>query len=151
MAYVNDFFDPDYTWGLRRVYMCTIVERNCAEVIADLPIIFPLLRSLHAKAGSIMSRLGSLATGSGTKKGGSLSSGGSSSRPTTHPATIGSGEPRADRFGDFGTRGVGFQRSNIPAECSEDEIPLRERQPSGGVDTKRHDGSGMPRHENFYV
>ncbi|KAI3393930.1 hypothetical protein diail_3477, partial [Diaporthe ilicicola] len=85
------------------VYICTIVERNCAEVIADLPIIFPLLRSLHAKAGSIMSRLGSLATRSSTKKGESLGSDGSRNLPPIIPATIWSGEPRADRFGDFGT------------------------------------------------
>jgi hypothetical protein len=51
---VNDFFDPDISWALRKVYICTVVERNLAEFIADLPVIFPLLRSIHKKTVRVL-------------------------------------------------------------------------------------------------
>ncbi|RYP87151.1 hypothetical protein DL769_000610 [Monosporascus sp. CRB-8-3] len=56
VAFDGDFYDPDSTWALHNVYLCTIIERNLAEVIADLPASFAILRSVHKKAHTIVSR-----------------------------------------------------------------------------------------------
>ncbi|KUI60906.1 hypothetical protein VP1G_08123 [Cytospora mali] len=132
VAYVNDFFAADYSWALHRVYMCTIVERNFAEVIADLPAIFPLLRSLHTKAGGFFSRLSSRATRSGSK-----STSKYNTNPSAIPTNMSSGL-KADRFGDFGAYGMAMPLNNITVGCSEDEIPLREG-PSLRDDQNKYD------------
>ncbi|OTA94409.1 hypothetical protein M434DRAFT_394812 [Hypoxylon sp. CO27-5] len=49
LAFVDDFVDPDYSWSLRRVFVFALVERNMAEVIANLPALTPLLRSVYNK------------------------------------------------------------------------------------------------------
>ncbi|KJK80943.1 hypothetical protein H634G_03476 [Metarhizium anisopliae BRIP 53293] len=56
VAFDGDFYKPDFTWALYRVYLCTIVERNLAEVIADLPATFTLIRSVHNKTNAFWSR-----------------------------------------------------------------------------------------------
>ncbi|RYP22271.1 hypothetical protein DL765_001785 [Monosporascus sp. GIB2] len=56
VAFDGDFYDPDFTWALHTVYLCTVIERNLAEVIADLPASFAALRSVHRKAHTIISR-----------------------------------------------------------------------------------------------
>ncbi|KAF2794308.1 hypothetical protein K505DRAFT_224421, partial [Melanomma pulvis-pyrius CBS 109.77] len=48
-GFANDFFNPDLTWALYKVYLCTIIERNLAEIIADLPAIYPHLRNATKK------------------------------------------------------------------------------------------------------
>ncbi|CRG88353.1 hypothetical protein PISL3812_05383 [Talaromyces islandicus] len=45
-AFDNDFYNPDFTWALDKVYLCTIIERNLAEVIADLPASYATIRSV---------------------------------------------------------------------------------------------------------
>ncbi|KID96775.1 hypothetical protein MAJ_07288, partial [Metarhizium majus ARSEF 297] len=80
VAFDGDFYKPDFTWALYRVYLCTIVERNLAEVIADLPATFTLVRSVHNKTNALWSRgsrsgstvkasdhTGSVDSGSGSK------------------------------------------------------------------------------------
>lgn len=39
-----------------RVYLCTVVERNLAEVIADLPASFTIVRGAHRKTQTLLSR-----------------------------------------------------------------------------------------------
>lgn len=56
MAFDHDFYDPDFTWALQRLYLCTVVERNLAEVVADLPATFTIIRGLHHKGLSVLSR-----------------------------------------------------------------------------------------------
>ncbi|KAI0449202.1 hypothetical protein F5B21DRAFT_509398 [Xylaria acuta] len=41
VAYVKSFFAADFTWALPKVYLFTIFERNLAELIADLPAVYP--------------------------------------------------------------------------------------------------------------
>jgi hypothetical protein len=111
---VNDFFKPDVSWALRRVYLATIIERNVAQVIADLPVVFPLLRNMHRKARSL------------------FSSSANKSRATYHnsgTSTIGSKHKRFNRStgnSEFSRYGRQAQISAV-RPGSDDEIPLRER------------------------
>jgi hypothetical protein len=112
LAFVNDFFNRDISWALRRVYVCTIVERNLAEVIADLPVTFPLIRSMHQKAVTIITN--------GSRGTSNLEYG----RSTR--ATIGSerrlNNPQKGEFSAYGKHG---QFTTIQG-TSDDEIPLRD-------------------------
>ncbi len=56
LSFDSDFYNPDFTWALRNVYLCTVIERNMAEFIADLPATFALARGLHKKAQTVLSR-----------------------------------------------------------------------------------------------
>ncbi|KAM4065028.1 O-methyltransferase [Hirsutella rhossiliensis] len=56
VAFDGDFYNPDFTWALYRVYLCTVIERNMAEVIADLPASFTLLRGVQKKTQTLLSR-----------------------------------------------------------------------------------------------
>ncbi|ROW11901.1 hypothetical protein VPNG_04904 [Cytospora leucostoma] len=125
VAYVKDFFDADYSWALYRVYMCTIVERNFAEVIADLPTIFPLLRSLRSKAREFFSRLSSRTSRSG-------SNGQSARNHNTSPSEIPRirfNGPKTDRFGDFDLYGEDLRLNSNTVEYPEDVFPLRQTLP----------------------
>lgn len=117
VAFVNDFLHPDITWALRRVYVCTIIERNLAELIADLPTIFPLLRSMHKKGVTIMTH--NFRSSSTTKSG-------TYGRSTT--LTIGSSDQRyhASKRGEFAAYGKNGQFTTIQ-DGSDDEIPLRDQ------------------------
>ncbi|RYP08959.1 hypothetical protein DL764_001570 [Monosporascus ibericus] len=102
VAFDGDFYDPDFTWALHNVYLCTIIERNLAEVIADLPASFAVLRSVRRKAHTIISRGAHDSTKSYT------TSGQSGFRDKSFPKVS-----RGPQFSD-----------NEPA-YQEDEIPLR--------------------------
>lgn len=120
VSFVNDFFDPDVTWALRKVYICTIVERNLANLIADLPAIFQLLRK---KVVPMVSRLT-------TSKSNAYASG--TGRPLGGPAN--------SRYGALSGYGKHSQFSSTEQEYipgsdespdkrrrgSDDEIPLRD-------------------------
>ncbi|OTA88156.1 hypothetical protein M434DRAFT_34949 [Hypoxylon sp. CO27-5] len=56
VGFDGDFYDPDFTWALHNVYMCTVIERNIAEIIADLPANHNLFRNLHKKTQTVLSR-----------------------------------------------------------------------------------------------
>lgn len=49
LGFQREFFAADSSWELRNVWICTIVERNMANVIADLPAIYTLAHSWHRK------------------------------------------------------------------------------------------------------
>ncbi|KAI2601769.1 hypothetical protein GGR54DRAFT_634524 [Hypoxylon sp. NC1633] len=55
LGFVGDFYDPDFTWALHNVYICTIIERNIAEFIADLPAVFHIARNAHRMARGLLS------------------------------------------------------------------------------------------------
>jgi hypothetical protein len=55
-AFDNDFYNPDFTWALDKVYLCTIIERNLAEIIADLPASYVIIRGVSKKAKTLISR-----------------------------------------------------------------------------------------------
>ncbi|KAH8688696.1 hypothetical protein BGW36DRAFT_352691 [Talaromyces proteolyticus] len=55
-AFDNDFYNPDFTWALDKVYLCTIIERNLAEVIADLPASYAIIRGVSKKTKTLISR-----------------------------------------------------------------------------------------------
>ncbi|KAF2471482.1 uncharacterized protein BDR25DRAFT_261093 [Lindgomyces ingoldianus] len=114
VGFVNDFKDPDMSWALRRVYVCTIVERNLAEFIADLPAIFPLIRSMHKKVVTVITQ-GSR----GTSKSGSYG--------PTNSLTIGSEHKRLHngKRGKFAAYGPNGQFTTIH-DNSDDEIPLKD-------------------------
>jgi hypothetical protein len=63
---MDDFFDPDISWQLRRVYIAAILERLLAATIASLPLIYPLLRTGFTKAISVFSH--STPSGNGLSK-----------------------------------------------------------------------------------
>lgn len=128
MAFVNDFKDPDMSWALRRVYVCTIVERNFAEFIADLPAIFPLIRSMHNKAVAMITQ-------------GSLGTSNKGSHGQSSVLTIGSAHKRLHdvkrgRFAQYGDNG---QFTTICDE-SDQEIPLRDEPRRGSVVAKGNGG-----------
>ncbi|QLI68405.1 uncharacterized protein G6M90_00g049520 [Metarhizium brunneum] len=105
VAFDGDFYKPDFTWALYRVYLCTIVERNLANVIADLPATFTLVRSVHNKTNAFWSR-------------GSRS--GSTAKASDHTGSVDSGSK--------GFAGASARPANArPAyneDENEDEIPL---------------------------
>lgn len=147
MAYVKDFFKLDYSWALRRVYMCTIVERNFAQVIADLPAIFPLLRSLHMKAGGAFARLRSRSTP--TSSGGNWNSTKDSTNASVFQAR--SSDLQTDRTCDFGAYATDMTLNNITAaECSEDQMPLRDGSPHG-YNPWKHDSRRIRVHTSLHV
>ncbi|TGJ81755.1 hypothetical protein E0Z10_g7010 [Xylaria hypoxylon] len=51
VAYVRNFFAADFTWALPKVYLFTIFERNLAELIADLPAVYP---EIHRRYRQLM-------------------------------------------------------------------------------------------------
>jgi hypothetical protein len=55
-AFDNEFYNPDFTWALDKVYLCTIIERNLAEVIADLPASYAIIRGVSKKTKTLISR-----------------------------------------------------------------------------------------------
>ena len=116
VAYVNDFKDPDISWALRRVYLSTIVERNFAEVIADMPAIFQLVRSIHGRIRSMVMQ-GSRTTPSK-----------SGSQGQSGILTIGSAQKRLynAKRSSFAAYGDNGQFTTI-RDGSEDEIPLKDR------------------------
>ncbi|KAH0594227.1 hypothetical protein MHUMG1_08066 [Metarhizium humberi] len=107
VAFDGDFYKPDFTWALYRVYLCTIVERNLAEVIADLPATFTLIRSVHNKTNSFWSR-------------GSRS--GSTAKASDHTGSVDSGS------GSRAFAGASARPANARPvyneDKNEDEIPL---------------------------
>ncbi|EFY96806.2 hypothetical protein MAA_07619 [Metarhizium robertsii ARSEF 23] len=107
VAFDGDFYKPDFTWALYRVYLCTIVERNLAEVIADLPATFTLIRSVHNKTNAFWSR-------------GSRS--GSTAKASDHTGSVDSGS------GSKGFAGASARPANARPVYNEDEnkdeIPL---------------------------
>lgn len=118
---MNDFRDPDISWALRKVYLSTVVERNFAEVIADLPAIFQIARSIHRKVVTIITQ-GSRATSK------------TSSRGQSGILTIGSVHKRFYniRRSSFAAYGDTGQFTTIH-NSSEAEIPLRDRKEGTSV------------------
>ncbi|KAI0812857.1 integral membrane protein [Xylaria sp. FL0064] len=56
LTVVNAFYNPDFTWALRIVFILALNERNLAEVIANLPALAPLFKVIHRRIiDSIMS------------------------------------------------------------------------------------------------
>jgi len=54
---VRRFFDPDFTWALPKFYLLTLIERNLAQLIADLPALYPLIRDLYRRLRESAKRL----------------------------------------------------------------------------------------------
>ncbi|KAI1123308.1 hypothetical protein F5Y10DRAFT_270240 [Nemania abortiva] len=44
VAYIKNSFSPDFSWALSEIYFYNIFERNLAELIADLPAVYPEIR-----------------------------------------------------------------------------------------------------------
>ncbi|KID91569.1 hypothetical protein MGU_01539 [Metarhizium guizhouense ARSEF 977] len=107
VAFDGDFYKPDFTWALYRVYLCTIVERNLAEVIADLPATFTLIRSVHNKTNAFWSR-------------GSRS--GSTAKASDHTGSVDSGSGSKGFARASARPGVGRPLYN--EDENGDEIPL---------------------------
>ncbi|KAI1170285.1 integral membrane protein [Nemania sp. FL0916] len=40
IVYAGNFLAADFTWALPRIYLLTILERNLAQLIADLPVVY---------------------------------------------------------------------------------------------------------------
>ncbi|KHO01975.1 uncharacterized protein MAM_00976 [Metarhizium album ARSEF 1941] len=106
VAFDGDFYKPDFTWALYRVYLCTIIERNLAEVIADLPATFALVRNVRNKTNALWSR----------------STHGSSTKASDHTGSD------ASRSGSKGFPGANARPANAKSDYhedeNEDEIPL---------------------------
>lgn len=49
LTVVKSFYNPDFTWALRVVFILVINERNLAEVIANLPALAPLFKIIHRR------------------------------------------------------------------------------------------------------
>ena len=109
-AFVKDFYDPDFTWALPRIYVCTIIERNLSQFIADLPAIYPVFRTVYEKvAGSI--RYGS----NRSKTHSGVDGNGLDVRNDSQQAivTIGSAETRPIKLNDFSPYGKSSQLSQL--------------------------------------
>ncbi|RCI17190.1 hypothetical protein L249_1844 [Ophiocordyceps polyrhachis-furcata BCC 54312] len=50
IGFYRDFLAPDYSWAVYWIWMCTITERNLAEIVADLPASYTFFRDLGRKA-----------------------------------------------------------------------------------------------------
>ncbi|KAI5866819.1 hypothetical protein GGS23DRAFT_603039 [Durotheca rogersii] len=55
VTFARDLHDPDTSWALSKVHLSSIVERNLAELIADLPASVILFRSVHRNARTLLS------------------------------------------------------------------------------------------------
>ncbi|KZZ94249.1 integral membrane protein [Moelleriella libera RCEF 2490] len=85
VGFDGDFYEPDSTWALYKVYLCTIIERNLAEIVADLPACFALFRTLHKKTvESLSQRQSQQPSMEGSHFRGSKSFGGSDSLGRKH-------------------------------------------------------------------
>lgn len=100
VAFDGDFYKPDSTWALTRVYLCTVIERNLAEIIADLPASFGLLRSVRNKTNTFFSR-------------------------DTRGSTKASDHSEHFRLGSEGRQGASARSANDGSVYNEDEIPLK--------------------------
>ncbi|KAI0968499.1 hypothetical protein F4678DRAFT_464564 [Xylaria arbuscula] len=57
LAYLKNYTNPDFSWYLPSAYIATIVERNLAEFIADMPVLYPMLRKAFEKTGHFLTIL----------------------------------------------------------------------------------------------
>ncbi|RYP02770.1 hypothetical protein DL765_010687 [Monosporascus sp. GIB2] len=117
----KDYLNPDFTWALRRAFIFSIVERNLAQIIADLPVLAPLISITH-KVKGITSRLG---RGS-SKANSSHENRGASGNMKSALVTIGQRSTNGNKRSAFSAYGDDRQFDGIATTCSEDEIPLRD-------------------------
>lgn len=135
-AFVQDFYSPDFSWALSRIYLCAILERNFAEFIADLPATYYLVKIMRERAGSVLSSVGV-----GTWTGGSRrSQGGRYASNSNKNNNTGSG-PGVLTIGSMGKRNARAAQSvDMEDAISDDEVCLREVSPSSREE--RGDGFG---------
>ncbi|RDA88479.1 hypothetical protein CP532_6641 [Ophiocordyceps camponoti-leonardi (nom. inval.)] len=56
IGFYRDFLNPDSSWAIYSIWICTITERNLAEIVADLPASYTFFRDLSRKAHTMLSR-----------------------------------------------------------------------------------------------
>ncbi|KAI1175779.1 hypothetical protein F4777DRAFT_304982 [Nemania sp. FL0916] len=56
LAFVRDFLNKDYSWALHRVFVFILIERNTAEIIANLPGLYPLFRHVYGISRHALTR-----------------------------------------------------------------------------------------------
>ncbi|RYC61564.1 hypothetical protein CHU98_g4646 [Xylaria longipes] len=112
---VHAFYNPDFTWALRIVFILALNERNLAEVIANLPALAPLLKTVYHE----------IQTSLVSKKSGSLGSG-AQSFPLSSLITFGS--PRknqpSDTAGQFCAYGKNAQITDLTTGYADEELTL---------------------------
>ncbi|KAI0470595.1 hypothetical protein GGR56DRAFT_683504 [Xylariaceae sp. FL0804] len=55
LALLDEFLDPDVSWATVPVFIADCVERNLAQIISDLPAIYPLLHGVGRRLGLLLS------------------------------------------------------------------------------------------------
>ncbi|KAI1450484.1 integral membrane protein, partial [Annulohypoxylon stygium] len=117
LAFVDDFLDPDYTWTLQhRVFIFGLIERNLAEVIANLPGLTPFFRSVYKKTSQIFASC----------TGGSTSCPDEEKRHGLSVVTIGSGGKPSKKgvTGRFQSLGKNAQFSELNSTLDNDQSRL---------------------------
>ncbi|KAI0387993.1 integral membrane protein [Hypomontagnella monticulosa] len=120
LSFVNDFLDPDYTWALHRVFIFALVERNLAEVIANLPVSTPLFRSMYKNAKQVLANY----TGGSTKTSGNPVDKG---HVLSSVITIGSARKSAKKGateGTFRAYGRDVQFTELNTISDDDQVKL---------------------------
>ncbi|RWA06701.1 hypothetical protein EKO27_g8399 [Xylaria grammica] len=112
VPYLKNFFAADVSWELPTIYFPTIFERNLAELIADLPAVYPEIRHRYYQ---IMGLTKTVSLRSSSRR--SIDGG----RPGSHSGsqcaiiTVGSPEPRpseALQLNEFSKHG-GDRQPNV--------------------------------------
>lgn len=122
---MKTFFDLDYSWSLCEQFIFSIFERNLAEFVADLPVLYHLLRRISERLeglkASLKGRNNEAKNRSDSSKENEFSLV-TIGAAVTHP-------PRIAALGGFRAYGRNAQISGFEAEAFEDELPLREDSP----------------------
>ncbi len=138
---MRDFFDPDSTWALKNVYICTIIERNLASIIADLPVMSLFARQLRKKittfasthwtGGTNLNKTGTLASRLngrftlGSKKYDEVGSIGSRQDQSSSRLNNLENQTFEDSSKHAGDNNGKFFQGTFAIEGSDEEIPLR--------------------------
>ncbi|KAI1423221.1 hypothetical protein F5Y12DRAFT_798695 [Xylaria sp. FL1777] len=121
LALVNTFYNPDYTWGLHEVFIFTLIERNVAEVIADLPPLSPIFRMVHKRVRDTIEHW----SGGSDRNGDTCST----KPPLLSIITIGSaGKDKKKRggAGDFSVYGRNAQFAELDFICIDNQVRFKD-------------------------
>ncbi|GAW14005.1 hypothetical protein ANO14919_033970 [Xylariales sp. No.14919] len=112
VPYLKNFFAADVSWELPTIYFPTIFERNLAELIADLPAVYPEIRHRYYQITGLTKDISLRSSSRRSIDGGRP---GSQSGSQCAIITVGSPEPRpseALQLNEFSKHG-GDRQPNV--------------------------------------
>ncbi|KAI1127287.1 hypothetical protein F5Y10DRAFT_292889 [Nemania abortiva] len=119
LAFVPDFLNPDYSWALHRLFILSLLERNLAEIIANLPATAPLFRIIYKRTQDFSKKYHQ---GSGDDRGTSFKR-----YPISSIRTIGSPFKglKPSTVGWFRSYGMDAQLTDLDTTRADDQVELR--------------------------